>query len=101
MLPILSDEDRDVPSCVRVPAHRLSSSFSDTALASGLVLCSAFLFTRRDQAQQAPPSTQAAHSTRLSGLLPFFPRLNRCGSVASACAPLARGEKPAGSPPLA
>jgi len=31
-----------------------------------------------------------------SGLSPFLPLLSGCGAIASACAPLARGEKPAG-----
>jgi hypothetical protein len=60
MLRISSDEDRDVPPCVRVPAHRLPPSFSHAALASGLVPSSAFLRTRRGQAHDAPPSAQEA-----------------------------------------
>jgi hypothetical protein len=71
------------------------------ALASGLVPCSAFHLTRRCQAQQAPPAAQAAHSTRLSGLLPFLPHLNRCGSITPARASLARGQKQGRSAPSA
>src|SRR5262245_43512485 len=96
LLPISNSEDRSGFSCLFVLA-RVLLPLSSTALASGLVPFSAFLFTRRGQAQQAPPAAQAAHSTRLSGLLPFLPRLNRCGSIASAGAALVRGQKSARS----
>jgi hypothetical protein len=93
MLPISSDEDRDVPSYVRVPTHRLPASCSDIAVASGLVPCSAFLLTRRRQVQQAPPAAQTAHPTRLSGLLPFLPQLYIYGSITPApCGPGARSK---------
>src|SRR5258708_656776 len=50
------------------------------------------------QAHPAPPPPQAALPTRLPGLSPRLHSLANCGASASACAPLARGQKPPGSP---
>src|SRR5205085_2378220 len=65
---IRSCEDGYGSSCVRVPAGGLSSALSGTAVASGLVPCSAFLLKRRGQAQQASPSAQTALPRRLPRL---------------------------------
>ena len=56
MLPISSDEDRYVPSCVRVLPH-----LSGTSLAFLLALASAITFTSRQETSTGPPSAQAPH----------------------------------------
>jgi hypothetical protein len=60
MLPISSDEDRYVPSCVRVPARSLPH-LSGTSLAFLLALASAITFTSRQETSSGPPSAQAPH----------------------------------------
>jgi copper chaperone CopZ len=86
-----------VCSCVCVPARSLPPSLTGTALASLLVPSSAFLLTRRGQAQHAPPSAQAPLPTRLPRLPSRLHCLVGWRASACSCTPLARGEKPAGS----
>src|SRR5215469_11401511 len=59
--PIFNSEDRDVRSCVRIPARGLPALLSGEARVSGWVPFSAFLLTRWGQAQHIPPSPQASH----------------------------------------
>ena len=98
MIPISNSEDDDGPSHVPIPAPGLPPPLAGEAWASWLVLSSAFLLAGNGQAQHAPPSPEAPMprrlprlSTRLHGLVGW--RASTC-----TCAPLARGQKPAGSP---
>jgi hypothetical protein len=51
-----------------------------------------------DGTPHSPPSSQTTLPARLSSLSPLIPYLGSCRTIASACAPLARDQKPAGSP---
>src|SRR6266487_243581 len=97
LLPISNSEDRYGPSCVRVPARGLPPAFSGEARASLLVPFSAFLLTRRGQAHDAPSSAQAPLPRRLSRLSSRLHPLVGWRASASACASLARGQKPSRS----
>ena len=97
MLPIANSEDDDGPSRVLVPALGLPPPLFGVALASLLVSSSAFLLTRKGQAQHAPPSPEAPLPRRLPRLLSRLHCLVGWRASASSCATLARGEKPAGS----
>ena len=98
MLPISNSEDDDDPSRVRVPAPGLPPPLAGEAVASWLVLSSAFLLTGKGQAQHAPPTPEAPMPRRLPSLSTRLLSLVGWGARTCACAPLARGEKPAGSP---
>jgi hypothetical protein len=62
LLSISNSEDRNDLSHSRVPAFGLSPPFAGEARASSLVPSSAFLLTRKGQAQQAPPSAAPPRS---------------------------------------
>jgi len=83
MLPISNSEDDDGPSRVLVPALGLPPPIFGVALASLLVPSSAFLLTRKGQAQHAPPSPEAPLPRRLPRLLSRLHCL--VGWLASAC----------------
>jgi hypothetical protein len=97
--PISNSEDRDGPSCVRVPARGLSPLRSGAAVASYLAPSSGFPFTRWGQAQHAPPSAQAPLPRRLPRLSSRLPCLVGRRASACSCRPLARDQKPSGSAP--
>jgi hypothetical protein len=63
MLPISSDEDLYVSSCVRVPARVLPHARLGAALVSLLAPSSAITFTSREETDSGPPPAQAPHST--------------------------------------
>ena len=63
MLPISSDEDQYVPSCVRIPACVLPHVRLGAALADLLAPSSAIPFTSRQETSSGAPSAQAPHPT--------------------------------------
>jgi hypothetical protein len=100
MLLISSSEDRYDLSHRHVPARVLPSLFAGTALASWQAPSPAFPLQSRSCAPHGAPSAQATYPKRLPGLSSRLHALVGWGTSICACAPLARGQKPAESPPL-
>jgi hypothetical protein len=96
MLPISSSEDCHEPSCLLVPARGVPLPLSGAVVASWLALSSAFPCTSRQETSSGPPSAQATHPGRLPRLSSRLHFLVGCRAGVSACASLARGEKPPG-----
>src|SRR5258708_16115668 len=96
-LPIIfisSGEDPYDASCVYAPAFVLPHALPGTALSSVLDLSLPSPLESSGVAHRGPTSPQATLPARLSSLLPRLHSLVKCGATASACAPLARGQKP-------
>src|SRR6266699_2081710 len=87
-----------IKRAMRRRTRGLPAPLSGAALASWLVPSSAFLLKRRGHSLKSPTSAQAALSRRLPRMSSRLHSLSGCRVGAFACASLARGEKPAGSP---
>ena len=98
MLPIFNSEVSYGSSCVCVLACGLSAALTGAVVASGLVPFFAFLLKRWGQAQQAQLSAEASLARRLPRLSSRLHGLVGRRAETCACATLARGEKPEGSP---